>query len=113
MDGASFPRAPRAAVDQAEGYAAGVTGSTIHNFRSYLELAGTSATRFGISGRASRRTRVVCNQVGGEQEPISPARNEVREGRTDAGDELTIAVGERIGQALLEHCTSYRNAHGR
>ena len=25
-----------AAVDQAGGYAAGVTGSTIHNFRSYL-----------------------------------------------------------------------------
>jgi len=40
MDGASFPRAPGAAVDQAGGYAAGVTGSTIHNFRSYLGPVG-------------------------------------------------------------------------
>src|SRR5437773_6283781 len=30
-----------AAVDQAGGYAARVTGSTIHNFRSYLEIVGT------------------------------------------------------------------------
>jgi hypothetical protein len=30
------PARQGAAVDQAGGYAAGVTGSTIHNFRSYL-----------------------------------------------------------------------------
>ena len=32
------PARQGAAVDQAGGYAAGVTGSTIHNFRSYLLL---------------------------------------------------------------------------
>jgi hypothetical protein len=37
MDGAS-PARQGAAVDQAGGYAAGITGYTIHNFRSYLHF---------------------------------------------------------------------------
>jgi hypothetical protein len=36
MAAASFPPRARAAVEQAGRYAAEVTDSTIHNFRSYL-----------------------------------------------------------------------------
>jgi transposase InsO family protein len=38
------PARQGAAVDQAGGYAAGVTGSTIHNFRSYLGYCGAQDT---------------------------------------------------------------------
>ena len=43
------PARQRATVDQAGGYAAGVTGSTIHNFRSYLEVRDEEALRRSIT----------------------------------------------------------------
>src|SRR5262245_10801770 len=46
-----LPPAPQGmAVDQAGGYAAGVTGSTIHNFRAYLVLELSTLNPNTISG---------------------------------------------------------------
>src|SRR5262249_4726293 len=52
------PRAPGAAVDQTEGYAARVTGSTIHNFWSYLKATRLRGLPLRPTARGSRTDRL-------------------------------------------------------
>ena len=91
------PAHPAAAVDQAGEYAAGVTGSTIHNFRSYLKAAAKPARPGYRDPRMTTSIVRVLTLVG----RIENARRNDRAGNRDSG--LTACrYGRMAGQSKSE-----------